>query len=197
MGKRLVIVGFLLSLALGLYVFVTRDTKSLKENLSKGSIRDPRARLEDFVVYRYEGDLLKAKLKARVGDFYEPNVVQLDGEIRGERLTSAGERETLGAESVTAYFKSTSLTKMLDQSSELDRAELTGFVEVGMKEHLLTTDYAEYVNSEKVVRSVRPVRVEGPGRVFMGEEGFTYELATQVLNMIGQIKGEVLVEEHN
>ena len=188
MGKKLVIVGFLLSLALGLYVFVTRDTKSLKENLSKGSIRDPRARLED---------LLKAKLKARVGDFYEPNVVQLDGEIRGERLTPAGERETLGAESVTAYFKSTSLTKMLDQSSELDRAELTGFVEVGMKEHLLTTDYAEYVNSEKVVRSVRPVRVEGPGRVFMGDEGFTYELANQVLNMIGQIKGEVLVEEHN
>jgi len=195
LGKKLVIGGFLLCLALGLYVFFTRDTKSLKENMSKGSIKDPRARLEEFVVYRYEDDLLKGKLTARVGEFYEPNVFELDGEIRGERLTPEGERETLAAESATAYFKSTSLTKMMDQAGELDRAELTGFVEVGVKEHLLTTDYAEYVNSEKVVRSVRPVRVEGPGRVFVGEEGFTYDLVNQVLKMMGQIKGEVLVEQ--
>lgn len=195
MGRKLVIAGFALCMLLGIYVFATRDTKSLKENLNKGSAKDPRAVLKDFIVYRYEGDLLKAKLTARSGQFFEPNVVELDGEVHGERLTPAGDRETMGAESATAYFKATSLTKMMDQTTELDRAELTGFVEVGVKEHLLTTDYAEYINSEKVVRSIRPVHVEGPGRVFTGDDGFTYNLATQVLEMAGKIRGEVLVDQ--
>ena len=193
LGKKLTILGFIVSMGIAIYVFMTRDTTSLRKNLDKASAKEPRAVLEDFTVYRYEGNVLKSKLTARLGHFYEPNVVELDGEIRGERLTNEGDKETVGAESATAYFKATSLTKMLDQNqpTELDRAELTGFVEVGVKEHLLTTDYAEYINSEKLVRSLRPVRVEGPGRVFTGEDGFTYDLLTQVLDMQGQVKGDI------
>lgn len=196
MGKKLVIIGFILSMILAVYVFLNRDTTSLKRNLERASAKEPRAVFEDFTVYRYEGNVLKSKLTARLGHFYEPNVVELDGEVRGERLTPAGDKETVGAESATAYFKATSLTKMLDQDhpTELDRAELTSFVEVGVKDHLLTTDYAEYINNEKLVRSLRPVRVEGPGRVFTGEDGFTYNLLTQVLEMQGQVKGDLAVD---
>ena len=196
MGKKLVIIGFAISMFLAVYVFATRDTTSLKRNLDKASAKEPRAVLEDFTIFRYEDNILKSKLTARLGHFYEPNVVELDGEIRGERLTPEGDRETVGAESATAYFRATSLSKMMDQNqpTELDRAELTGFVEVGVKDHLLTTDYAEYINSEKLVRSLRPVRVEGPGRVFTGEDGFTYNLLTQVLDMQGQVKGDITVD---
>ena len=197
MGKKLVIIGFVVSMVIAVYVFATRDNTSLKRTLDKASAKEPRAVLEDFTVYRYEGNVLKSKLTARLGHFYEPNVVELDGEIRGERLTPEGDRETVGAESATGYFRATSLSKMMDQNhpTELDRAELTGFVEVGVKDHLLTTDYAEYINSEKLVRSLRPVRVEGPGRVFTGEDGFTYNLLTQVLEMQGQVKGDVTVDQ--
>ena len=89
------------------------------------------------------------------------------------------------------------LTKMLDptQANELERAELTGFVEVKIKDHLLTTDYAEYINEDKIVRSSHPVRVEGPGRVFVGDSGFVYNLATQILNMAGKVKGEARVDK--
>src|SRR5262249_53239600 len=132
---------------------------------------------------------------ARLGHFYEPNIAELDGEVHGERLTPEGDRESVSAESATGYFKTTSLMKMMDQTAELDRAELTGFVEVGVKDHLLTTDYAEYLNTERLVRSLRPVRVEGPGRVFMGDEGFTYSLESQVLTIPGPVRGDVTIDE--
>ena len=193
MGKKLVIIGFVLSLALAIYIFATHETRSLKESISRTSAREPRAVLEDFVAYRYEGEALKARLNAHLAEFFEPNVVVLEGEVSGERRTDSGEREEIGAESASAYFKPSSLTKMLDptQSNELERAELTGFVEVKIKDHLLTTDYAEYINEDKIVRSNHPVRVEGPGRVFVGDSGFVYNLATQILNMAGKVKGEV------
>ncbi len=87
------------------------------------------------------------------------------------------------------------MTNMMRQKTELDRAELTGFVEVGVKDHILTTDYAEYLHQEQLVRSLRPVRVEGLNRVFSGEEGFTYTLANEVLEMSGFIKGVFSLED--
>ncbi len=195
MGRKLVSAGFLACLALALYIFWTRDTKSLRDSLSKGTGKEPRLVLEDFSMYRYRDETLIGKLSARLGHFYDPNVVELDGEIRAERLTSTGERETLGAESATGYLKASNLIKMMDQNTELERAELSGFVEVGLKDHLLTTDYAEYLNGDKLVRSHRPVRVEGPGRVFMGDEGFTYGLESEILDMQGPVKGVVSIDQ--
>src|SRR4051812_45714801 len=126
MGKKLVIAGFLACLALAFYVFFTRGPKTRKEEAVDPS-KQPRVVLEDFAVYRYDGEALVAKLTSRLGHFYEPNVVELDGEVRGERINDEGERETLSAESATGYMKSNSLTKLMDQNTELDRAELNGF----------------------------------------------------------------------
>lgn len=189
MGKKLVIAGFLVCLILAFYVFLTREIKSRHD--AGEPVKQPRVVLEDFAIYRYEGDALVAKLTSRLGHFYEPNIVELDGEVRGERMNAEGERETLEAESATAYMKSNSLMKLMDQRTELDRAELNGFVEVGLREHVLSTDYAEFANSDKLVQSRRPVRVEGPGRVFLGDEGFRYGVETQVLEMQGPVKGVV------
>ena len=196
MAKKLIIAVFVISLAMALYVFMTRETKSLKQSINQAAGHEPRVMLEDFVAYRYEADVLKAKLAGRIGEFFEPNIVELEGEVRGERLVRRNEQETINAESATAFFNANSLTKMLDpsQSLDLERAELSGFVEVGVKEHLLTTDYAEYLNRDKIVRSQRPVRVEGPSRVFTGDSGFSYQLSSQVLEMNGHVKGEVDLE---
>lgn len=191
MGKKLIIVAFLASLGLALWIYLSRETKSLRENLSKRSQREPRLVLEDFTFYRYAGEALTGRLSARLGHFYEPNVVELDGEIKGERLTTDG-KETVSAESATAYFKANTLTKMMEQT-DLDRAELTGFVEVGVKEHTLSTDYAEYLAGEDLVRSLRPVRVQGLNRVFTGDEGFTYALTSETLQMFGRVKGQFLL----
>lgn len=193
MGRKITMGAFLLCLGLAIWVYVTREQKALRQSIKDQGDRDPRIVMEDFIVYRYTGDALRARIRARLGHFYEPNVVELDGEIRGEQVTSDG-HETLGAESATAYFNATSLSKMMSDA-QLDRAELAGFVEVGTKDHLLTTDYAEYINTTKMVRSVRPVRVEGPNRVFNGDDGFAYSVDDDTLEMFGTVKGVMTLEE--
>ena len=162
MGKKLVIIGFVLSLVLAVYIFATHETRSLKESINKASAREPRAVLEDFVAYRYEGDTLKARLNAHLAEFFEPNVVVLEGEVSGERRTEGGEREEIGAESASAYFKPSSLTKMLDptQANELERAELTGFVEVVIAP-MFTKEALEVFSTKK---NVRLLQVEGVER---------------------------------
>jgi hypothetical protein len=192
-GKKLVILGFLLSFGFAVYVFMTRETSSIKDRINRVSAKEPRAVLEEFVAYRYDGDRLKTKITAHLGEFFEPNVVVLEGEVKASRFKDQDDLEELRAESATAYFKPSSLTKMLDpgQVNELERAELSGFVEVALQEHLIITDYAEFIGHEKSVRSARPVRVEGPGRTFLGESGFLYNLVSQTLTMPGKVKGEV------
>jgi LPS export ABC transporter protein LptC len=192
LGKKLVIVGFLACSLLAAWVFWNREVKSLRETLNK-DVREPRVVLEDFVAIRYEGGTQVGRLTARLGHFFDPNVMELDGEVKAVRLRADG-NETLSTESATAYFRAASVTAMMDQKTELDRAELTGFVEVGMRDHLLSTDYAEYRQKDQTVRSSRPVRVEGPARVFSGEEGFTYDVAKQALSMPGPIKGVIAVD---
>jgi lipopolysaccharide export system protein LptC len=193
MGKKLVIIGFLVCCLLAMWVFWSREVKSLRETLNK-DVREPRVVLEDFVAFRYEGDAQVGKLTARLGHFFDPNVMELDGEVKAERQTGDGV-ETLSTESATAYFRAASVSAMMDEKTELDRAELTGFVEVGMRDHLLSTDFAEYRDKDQTVRSTRPVRVEGPHRVFSGEEGFVYDLKKQALSMPGPIKGVIAVDK--
>ncbi len=91
MGKKIVIVAFIVSFSIAVFLFFTRENKSLRENLSKVSAREPRASLEDFVVYRYAGDSLRGRLSARFGSVFEPNVVEVDGEIKVERMNSRGD----------------------------------------------------------------------------------------------------------
>jgi hypothetical protein len=196
-GKKLVILGFLLSFVFAVYVFMTRETSSIKDRINRVSAKEPRAVLEEFVAYRYDGDHLKAKITAHLGEFFEPNVVVLEGEVKSTKFKAEDDIEELRAESATAYFKPSSLTKMLDpgQVNELERAELSGFVEVAIQDHLIITDYAEFIGKEKAVRSSHPVRVEGPGRTFIGESGFLYNLVSQILSMPGKVKGEVVYNQ--
>ncbi len=197
MGKKIVIAAFLVSFVVALITFFTHERKSLRENLGKVSQREPRASLEDFVVYRYAGEKLKGRFSARYGNLYEPNVIEVDGEIRAERVMPNGSTEVAAAESATAYFKTASLARLMHQAAEFDRAELMGFVEVKFKDHLLTPDYAEYLNDLSEVRSIRPVRVDGPGRIFRGEDGFIYNLNTQSLEMRGIVRGEAVIAKKN
>lgn len=151
--------------------------------------------MEEFSLYRYQDDRIKARVMAKLGFFYEPNLLELDGEIRGERVTSDGTIETVNAETAMALFSAKTLGAMLGQKAQLERADLTGFVEVGVKRHLLSTDYAEFISKDQTVRSSRPVRVEGPGRVFTGEDGFLYRLTDETLDMPGQVKGVIKLDE--
>jgi hypothetical protein len=187
LGKRLIIVGFLLCFGIAIYVFWQRDSTTLRRAIGKGSKREPRMVMEEFTVYRYIGAQLEAQMSARLGQLFEPNVVDLDGEIRAEKYRR-GETETVGAETATILFGARSISQMLD-GSPLVKAEMNGFIEVGVKEHLLSTDAAVYTASDNTLMSSRPVRVDGMNRVFTSEDGFIYNIAEEKLVMRGLVKG--------
>jgi len=189
MGKKLVMAGFLAVLGYAVFIFINRDVRFLREKIKDSQVKTPRVALEDFIVYRYKDKTLNAKISGRLGHFFEPNQIELNGEIKGIRMTPKG-TETFGAEAVMGYFEAQDINEMLD-GAELELAELTGFVEVGMRDHVLTTDFAEYRAQKGVVSSTRPVRVEGPGRVFTGEDGFVYNLESQSLDIMGHVEGVV------
>ena len=168
MGKKIIMGIFVFALGYAVYLFINRDLRFLREKMTDGQVKTPRVVLEDFVVYKYTGRKLDAQLTARLGHFFEPNQIELNGEIKGSRTTDKG-TEIFSAEAMMAYFEADDINSMLGDAP-LKLAELTGFVEVGVKEHLLTTDYAEYKAEKKVVASKRPVRVEGIGRVFTAKK---------------------------
>lgn len=184
----------MLCLGLAMFVFLTKESKSLRDNIDLGGAKEAQVILEDFVVYKYDGARLDAKLSGKLANFYEPNLVEIDGDIKGERAT-IGDREFFSAETASAYFKAGSLSGLMEKSLELDRAEISGFVEVGLKNHILTTDFAEFLNDRQTIRSNRPVKVEGEGKMFAGEDGFTYDLEQSSLYMPGKVKGAVEIEE--
>jgi hypothetical protein len=173
---------------------MNKESKSLRDNIELGGAKVAQVILEDFVAYKYDGARLDAKLTGKLANFYEPNLVEIDGDINGERATSEG-REFFTAETASAFFKAGSLTGLMEKRLELDRAEISGFVEVGLKNHILTTDFAEILNDRQIIRSNRPVKVEGEGRMFAGEDGFTYDLKQASLYMPGKVKGAVEFEE--
>lgn len=194
MGKRLIIIGFIICIGLAIYAYSKRDKGSLRQSIDTGSKREPRLVLEEFTVYRYRnGDELEGQLSARLGQVFEPNIVELDGEIRGEKRKN-GEAQTFEAETATMFFDAKSLNKMME-GTQLVKADLNGFIEVGLKDHLLSTDYALYTAATDVLSSKRPVRVDGHNQVLTAEDGFVYSITKETLSLLGLVKGTFLPNE--
>ena len=190
MGKKLIIISFLASFILALFVYSQKDEGTIREGLEEEEDKEPRVILEDFIVYQYHNDKLTNHFTARLGHLFEPNIVELYGEISGIEYKKNGETETFGAESAVGYYNARTLSEMFEES-ELKRAEFSGFVEIEMGTNLLSTDFAEYLAEARLIRSDRPVRFEGPGRVFSGQEGFAYLIDNQTMKMNGPITGDV------
>ena len=189
MIKSATVWGFLLALALAVGVFFGRDRSTPLEALKSSSDRSARVRLEDFVFYRYKGQAVNANFSAKLGLFYEPNIVEMHGNLHGEQYRR-GKLETLRSEIGHAIFSSNSLNALM-RDGTLVRAYVEDNVIMELDGNLLKTEQAEYIASRQILRSHRAIRVIGPSRVFDGDDGFTYDVDREVLTMSGLIQGVV------
>ena len=189
MGKKLIIISFILSLVYAVNVYMTRQRTSIREKSEAETLKEPRLIFEDFTLYRYSDDVMESKMGAKLAELYEPNRLELDGDVFAQKL-GLPERQALNSESATILFNSKGLTGMTE-GAKLVSAEVSGFVEVNFKEHVITTDYAKFVAKDNIIKSSRPVRVDGAGRVFATEDGFNYNLTKESLNLIGLVKGQL------
>ena len=201
MGRKVAGVFLLIAFVVSIGTFLGRDRKILRETISS-NLHEYRIKIEDFTVNNYEDGQLVEGMSAKLGVFVEPNIVEMSGDVRGEKnsegkssLDQSVEKETIRADQATIYLNATSLSMLLNQNAEMDRSELTGFVQVGFKDHVLTTDYVEHIREQKIIRSPKFVKVEGPHRSFEGEEGFEYSLEKEILEIRGKVRGVATFEK--
>lgn len=200
MGRKLASIFLAIVFGVSVWVFFSRERKVLRETISSKD-HEHRVKIEDFTINIYEDGQLTEKMSAKLGVFVEPNIIELSGDVHGEKVADAKaqlaqsvQKETIRADQATVYLRATSLSMLLNQAAELDRSELTGFVQVGFKEHILTTEYAEYIQSQRLIQSPKRVKVDGPNRSFEGEEGFVYSFEQEQLEIKGKVRGVTSIE---
>lgn len=188
MAKTLSTILFLVAFLFSGLIYLNRDTKTLRENLEQDDTSDPRVQIENFILYRYNGAKLSSELRAKSGEFVDPNSAALVGAVRAVNYTETGE-ETVEAEQALAIYDAENLGATLS-GAELARTKLIDSVVVQYSQHTMYTDYAEYIARKSVIVSDRPVEVRGPGRWFKGQAGFQVDLSDSTVELFGRINGE-------
>ncbi len=195
MGKLIVIIGVVASFFTAAIIFFARNTESLRENMRRNSAQEPRLVLEEFTILRYENFHLTSALSAETGLFFEPNHVELSGNIVAERMNK-GISETISSDKADAYFETTSISN-LAASSKLSRAEVEDNVVLKVRDHAMYTEKADYIENRRTLSSKRPVRIVGSNRLFEGDDGFTYHVDKEILGMTGLITGVMQPDANN
>ncbi len=186
MGRLVIIAVFSLCFVLSIWVFLNREEKPIKEKIKKSLTRQSLV-VDEFTSYRFNDAELVGSVSAKMGQFVEPNSLELKGDFRAQRLIN-GKYESLRSERATAFFDTDSLGKMMS-GTDLVRSELKEKVVVDYKRHILKTDYAEYFANRDTIVSERPVRIDGPKRWMTGDQGFQIDLTNENLEVFGLIKG--------
>ena len=188
MVKSFIIVLFLGCFGYSIWIFLQRDTRSLRENIEKApSHLKPRVIMDDFHLRRYERQLQHSSVTAAYGAFLAPNKVELSGSVEAWKLNN-GKRQIVRAHKAIAYFQSDSLEELMRQA-ELERAKMTGFVEIDYSDHLLQTEEAEYTARDEKIAGTEFVRVDGPSRWFTGKDGFRLFVKEEILDVFGKVRG--------
>lgn len=186
LGKNILVAAFLITSLVSLVLFFAREDNSLRDQVDARS-KQPVISLEEFVVFRYSGHALSSTISARMANFLEPNVVELYGDINSKRYTE-GKEDYLAAESATAYLSSHGITQFMKDNS-VSKAQLESDVRIGVGDNVVSTEFAEYLKQNELLRSEQPVMVYGPTGKFRGNTGFEYELKTEKMTLFGPIEG--------
>lgn len=191
MGKNIIAVVFVVISGIALFVFKSRDDRTLKDQVTIKE-KQPRIILEDFTLYRYNKHTVQSTLTGRIAHFMDPNILEVYGDIRGLRHNSS-RREHFSAQSAAAYFYSTGVVQLM-QNSKIQRCEVENNVRVGSGDNVILTQYAQYIGDSNVLRSDLPVQFNAPRSKFYGKGGFHYQVDTEELNLHGPIKGTLQSE---
>jgi hypothetical protein len=188
MLKKLIIFGFIIFVVVAIRSYVVSDRTQRQRDAESQGARIPRVVLEDFVLYRYTSAVLTSRVSAKLGNVFEPNVVELYGDVEGSR-NREDHVERMGAEFAKATFASESL-EQLTQKPSLDKVEMSDFVRFYLRDEVLETSHAEFHQATSQVTSNTLVQIRGPGRNLSGDKGFVYDMSKDEIDLLGVVKGD-------
>lgn len=191
MIKHLSTVVFAVLLMVALAYFLMRE----RSHSTASNVRpqQPLIALRDFIMYRYENDAVKWTVSADLGNFLEPNIVEVYGNVNGLRHTE-GKIESIQADSAVAYLKSTTFSEIL-RDSKIQKIEIDSRVKIAMNDFRIVTEYAEFDERYQTIVSDLPVKITKDGSFFQGQRGFMYKINKDTLTVNGPLKGVIKSEQ--
>lgn len=186
MGKYSIVIGFLLSTLIATIVFLRRPQSMPKQQL-KDKSEPTRIVLEDFTIFRYQGHQLSSRVSAKLGQYVEPNRVELYGDVYGfEEL--ADKQNYVRSQSASLFFDSRGLVRLMKET-KLRRADFANDVEFGFSNSRVFTQFAEYTANNQLIRSDRATLMRREDAELRSETGFEYSLSGESLELYGPIQG--------
>lgn len=192
MGKPLIILSFLVTVAVSLYLFFsielapTPDAVLNNENTQKL----PLIELENFTYFNYDRHIALESFSGNYGFFIEPNILQSIGNNELRRFSS-GKEEIMKSKIFTFYFKEKGLTGIL-KKPVLEKTELEGDVSLIESDKILKTPRATFEVLKNRVHSNAQVELNIKNHKLEGYKGFNYDLTKKYLEIFGPIKGTSL-----
>ncbi len=184
MGKNIVVFAFVVTLCLAVYTIFTRASL-FQESMHVGV--NPLVTLEGFTIFRYNKHKVTKTLSGQVGQFFEPNKLELFGRVRGLRHDS-DRREYVSAETALVFFNGSGITDII-ASPGVSEAEFEDNVHLGVRYNRISTEFAEYLPGQGILQSDVQVLIRGPSGRVEGRNGFRFYEETEDIEVYGPIKG--------
>jgi hypothetical protein len=190
MGKKIfsVVVAIVFAMSLLYFANAPKENRVAADDMI--GARMPVISIEGLQFWKYRNADVSWKLSAQSAVFISPNQLELLGRVRYEK-PSATKYESLSCEKAQFIFETDGL---LSIKSDAQLREILAEEDVLMQngDYTIATKSARYSSMESTILSDDPVQVESGNQRFEGEEGFVYEIGKGILNMRGDVRGEIV-----
>ncbi len=174
-----------LASAIAVYLNKKKSSSARDEQNTKGSV----IVFANGILKSFSGSTLTERTIAEQGNFIEPGTLTLHGKVLAWRKLDSSDTEFLSTPLAIATFSMRGLSDLGNGPHDLEKVELREDVDLQTRGFTIASDFAEYLEKDRVIKAPGNVRIFGDGMWMRGSDGFTFDLATGKLNLHGKIIG--------
>jgi LPS export ABC transporter protein LptC len=154
--------------------------------------RHARIELDQMTAVKYRESTPVQNLKADLVQFFEPNLIELFGNIDIKRFKSSG-TESAKSQIAKAELNSRSTADLFTRTdSQLEKATIERQISLKIGEYTLQSELVHYSAQAGDVYSKEKVKVVGVDRSMEGIGGFKYNMNKGDLTLSGPVRGRVV-----
>jgi hypothetical protein len=190
LGKKLIIVAFLLCFGLALWLFLTRQTMVDVDAISLHTASTSPIVLDDFVLTSYNGSKLEQTFSGKQATFIASDRILVTGGIKWWK-NKDNEMGTVHADSATLFLRGDNSSRyMID--GEVDHVVFSGHVHITANTLMLKTEQATYQVQENSLRGREKVVFTTAQDTITGDNGFFLNLHDESFEIYGTVRGVMI-----
>lgn len=190
--KSLGVALFFILIFCGFIYYIIRG-QSNQDNLELDmGTRHARIELDQMSAIKYTGSTPTQNIRADLVQFFEPNLIELFGNIDMKRFKST-KVETARSQIAKAELTSSSTKDLFTRSdNQLKHATLERQITLQIEEYKLESELVHYLAKSGDIYSKEKVKVAGVDRSMEGNGGFRYNMNKGDLTLLGPVRGRVI-----